>query len=130
MINGYRFSREEIVKLIQEKCERTRDGIYWTPNISAYLCSKGLCEDKYYYQREDFLNKVYFTPLDFEYFLTTDKKNNYIYDTMKAIDKNFINNNYDTFNLKLKNTVKPYLFNLEELLDNYINIRYAVFRVK
>ena len=49
---------------------------------------------------------------------------------MKAIDRNFLNNNYDTFNLKLKDTVKPYLFNLEELLDNYINIRYAVFRVK
>jgi hypothetical protein len=130
MINGYKFTREEIVILIQEKCERTGDGIYWTPSVSAYLCSKGLCEDKYCYPREDFLGKVYFTPLDFEYFLTKDRKNNYIYDTMKAIDRNFLNNNYDTFNLKLKDTVKPYLFNLEELLDNYINIRYAVFRVK
>lgn len=131
MIEGFKYSREEIVKMIQEKCERTRDGIYWTPNISAYLTTRGFSEDNnYHYKRDDFFNKVYFTPLDFEYFLTETRKNNYIYETMRNLDKKFLENNYDTFGLKLHDKVKPFDFNVEELLDNYINIRYAIFRVK
>ena len=131
MINGFKFSREEIVKMIKEKCERTKEGIYWTPDISAYLSTKGFSEDKdYHYPREDFFNKVYFTKLDFDYFLTTERKNNYIYDTMREIDRKFMENNYDTFGLKLKNKVKPYDFNVEELLNNYIFMRYSLFNIK
>lgn len=131
MINGFKFSREEIVKMIKEKCERTKEGIYWTPDISAYLSTKGFSEDKdYNYPREDFFNKVYFTKLDFDYFLTTERKNNYIYDTMREIDRKFMENNYDTFGLKLKNKVKPYDFNVEELLNNYIFMRYNLFNIK
>ena len=131
MIDGFKYSREEIVKMIKEKCERTKEGVYWTPNISAYLATKGLCDDKdYYYEREGFLNKVYFTKIDFEYFLSNERKNNYYYDTMKEIDKKFIENNYDTFGLKLKNKVKPYDFTVEELLNSYIYMRYASFNIK
>ena len=131
MINGFKFSREEIVKMIKEKCERTKEGIYWTPDISAYLSAKGFSEDTdYHYPREDFFNKVYFTMLDFDYFLTTERKNNYIYDTMREIDRKFMENNYDTFGLKLKNKVKPYDFNVEELLNNYIFMRYSLFNIK
>lgn len=131
MIDGFRFSRQEIVKLIQEKCERTKDGIYWTPNISAYLSTRGFSEDiDYYYPREDFLDKVYFTKTDFDYFLSKERKNNYIYENMRAIDKKFIENNYDTFGLKLKQKVKPYDFNVEELLNNYIFMRYSLFNIK
>lgn len=131
MINGFKFSREEIVKMIKEKCERTKEGIYWTPDISAYLSAKGFSEDNdYHYPREDFFNKVYFTNLDFDYFLTTERKNNYIYDTMREIDRKFMENNYDTFGLKLKNKVKPYDFNVEELLNNYIFMRYSLFNIK
>ena len=117
MIDGFKFSRPEIVKMIQERCERTKDGIYWTPNISAYVSARGFSDDKdYHYPREDFFNKVYFTKLDFDYFLTTERKNNYIYENMREIDRKFLENNYDTFGLKLKNKVKPYDFKLE---DNY-----------
>lgn len=131
MIEGFRYSREEIIKMIQEKCERTKDGIYWTPNISAYLSARGFSEDKdYYYKRADFFNKVYFTSLDFEYFLSDTRKNNYVYETMRNIDGKFLENNSDTFGLKLRNKVANFDFNVEELLDNYINIRYAIFRVK
>lgn len=131
MIEGFKFSREEIVKMIKEKCERTKDGIYWTPNISAYLSTKGFTEDKdYYYPREDFFNKVYFTKLDFDYFLAIGRKNNYIYDLMHEIDKKFLETNYDTFGLKLKQKVKPYDFNVEELLNNYIFMRYSLFNIK
>ena len=131
MIQGFKFSREEIVKLIKERCERTTDGIYWTPDIAAYLSTKGFTEDKdYYYPREDFLSKVYFTKLDFDYFLATERKNNYIYDLMREIDNKFLENNYDTFGLKLKQKVKPYDFNVEELLNNYIFMRYNLFNIK
>ena len=131
MIKGFKFSREEIVKMIKERCERTKDGIYWTPGIYIYLSGKGLCEDeKYYYKREDFYNKVYFTKIDFEYFLAKDVKNNRIYDMMKAIDEKFIENNYDTLGLKLKQKVKPYDFKLYELLDNYIYTKYSLFDIK
>ena len=131
MIDGFKYSREEIVKMIKEKCERTKEGIYWTPNISAYLTTRGFCEDKdYYYEREGFFNKVYFTKIDFEYFLSPERKNNYSYDMMKEIDKKFIENNYDTFGLKLKNKVEPYDFNVEELLNSYIYMRYASYNIK
>jgi len=131
MIEGFRFSREEIVKMIKEKCERTKDGIYWTPSIYIYLSGKGLCEDKKYcYKREDFYNKVYFTKIDFEYFLAEDVKNNYVYDMMKEIDEKFVENNYDTLGLKLKQKVKPYDFKVYELLDNYIYAKYSLFNIK
>ena len=54
----------------------------------------------------------------------------FCYDIMKEIDKKFIENNYDTFGLKLKNKVKPYDFSVEELLDSYIYMRYALFNIK
>jgi AAA15 family ATPase/GTPase len=93
--------------------------------------TKGLCDDKdYYYEREGFLDKVYFTKIDFDYFLSTERKNNYFYDMMKEIDKKFIENNYDTFGLKLKNKVKPYDFTVEELLNSYIYMRYASYNIK
>lgn len=131
MINGFKFTREEIVKMIEEKCEKTRDGIYWTPNIAAYLTIRGLTDDKkYYYKREDFFNKVYFTKIDFTYFLSTKKLDAYTFNMMKEIDKKFICNNYDTFGLTLKKKVKPYDFNVEELLDTYVFMRYALFQIK
>ena len=77
-----------------------------------------------------FFNKVYFTQLDFDYFLTTERKNNYIYDTMREIDRKFMENNYDTFGLKLKQKVKPYDFNVEELLNNYIFMSYSLFNIE
>lgn len=130
MILGYKYNREEIVKMIQEKCERTKDGIYWTPNIVVYLIMKGLADDsKYAYDREDFFEKVYFTQTDFDYFLAKRKKNDLRYKDMKKIDKAFINNNYDTFNLKLKDRVRPYDFNVEELLNNFIYIKYKMFGI-
>lgn len=130
MINGFKFSREEIVKMIEEKCEKTKDGIYWTPTISAYLSVRGLSEDKkYYYKREDFLDKVYFTSMDFQYFLSKKKLDTYTFNMMKEIDKKFICNNYDTFGLKIKKKVKPYDFTVEELLDTYVFMRYALFQI-
>lgn len=130
MIEGFKYSREEVVKMIQEKCERTRDGNYWTPGISAYISARGFNEDKdYHYKRDDFFSKVYFTPKDFDYFLAKTRKNNYVYETMRNIDKKFMENNYDTLGLRLKDKVKPYDFNVQELLDNYINMRYAVFNI-
>lgn len=128
MILGYKFSREEIVNMIKEKCEKTKDDIYWTPNISVFLLQRGLSEDKkYYYPREDFYTKVYYTQLDFDFFLATKPINNYIHSMMQKIDESFNNNNYDTFGLKLKHKVKPYDFNVEELLNNYIYIKYNLF---
>lgn len=127
MIKGYRFSRKEIVDMIK-KCEKTKKGIYWTPNISPYLSAEGLTEDKrYYYKREAFSNKVYFTEEDIKYFLATKELDNYIFNLMRKIDQNFIENNYDTFNLRLKNKVVPYDFTVAELLNSFIGIKYAIF---
>lgn len=131
MINGFKFSREEIVKMIEEKCERTKDGIYWTPNISAYLTVKGLNDDsKYYYKREDFFYKVYYTKIDLDYFLAKKKLDIYTFNMMKEIDKKFLYNNYDTFGLTIKKKVKPYDFTVEDLLDTYVFMRYALFQIK
>lgn len=130
MILGYKYNREEIVKMIQEKCEKTKDGIYWTPNIAVYIFARGLVDDrKYAYDRNDFVEKVYFTPIDIDYFLAKRKKNDFTYRDLKKIDKKFMENNYDTFGLKLKNKVRPYDFNVEELLNNYIYIKYKMFNI-
>lgn len=128
MIIGYRFTRQEIVDKIKSTCKKTKDGIYWMPKITPFISLPGLNEDKEYcYPREDFAKKIYFTDFDFLYFLTTKALNNHIYAIMRKIDASFLSNNYDTIGLELKQKVVPYDFTLEELLNNYINLRYAVF---
>ena len=130
MINGFRYTREEIITIIKTKCEKTKEGIYWTPNIVIFLAAKGLeTEKQYVYKREDFFNKLYFTKTDLKYFLAKEEFNNYEYNMMKRIDKSFLDNNFDTFNLKLRNKVKPYDFNVGELLNSFIYLKYASFNI-
>ena len=78
-------------------------------------------------KREGFNNKVYFTEEDIKYFLATKELDNYIFNLMRKIDQKFMENNYDTFNLSLKNKVKPYDFTVAELLNSFIGIKYAIF---
>lgn len=128
MISGYRFTRQELVDKIKACCKKTKDNIYWIPKITPFISLKGLNEDrKYFYNRDEFSKKIYFTDYDFLYFLTEKPLNRHIYAVMKKIDDAFLNNNYDTIGLELKQKVLPFDFTLEELLNNYINIRYAVF---
>lgn len=130
MINGFRYTREEIVTIIKTKCEKTKEGIYWTPNIATFLAAKGLeTEKQYVYKRDDFFNKLYFTKTDLKYFLAKEEFNNYEYNMMKRIDKSFLDNNFDIFNLKLRNKVKPYDFNVAELLNSFIYLKYASFNI-
>lgn len=128
MIIGYRFTRQEIADKIKSCCKKTKDGIYWIPKITPFISLPGLNEDnKYYYERQEFARKLYFTDFDFLYFLAEKPLNNYIYAIMKKIDSSFLDNNYDTIGLELKQKVSHYDFTLEELLNNYINLRYAAF---
>ena len=128
MINGYRFTRQELVDKIKKYCKKTKDNIYWITKITTFISLKGLDEDKkYYYPRDDFKDKVYFTTLDFIYFLAEKPINEHVFSLMKKIDQSFLTINYDTIGLELKQKVTPYDFTLEELLDNYINLKYAIF---
>lgn len=131
MIEGFRYSRQEIYEIIKTKCEKTKEGIYWTPHIAVYLVNKGLVTDsEYKYKRDGFFNKLYFTETDLTFFLAKESLNDYNYMLMKRIDQSFLDNNYDTMNLKLRNKVKPYDFTVEELLNSFIFLKYAVFNIK
>lgn len=121
MLYAYKLSREEIKDFIIKNSEKTKDNIYWCPKAIPIILESGLKRDlNYYYPRSIFKNKVFFTPIDFEYFLARKKINNDYAARVIEISEEFLKNNSDTLKLKLKDKVYPYDFSVEELLNNFI----------
>lgn len=122
MINHYKLSREDIVKLIKSE-ETTKDGHYWYPYFDDLNEIKGQKEDNYYYPREMFKHKLYFTNEDIELYLAK-KKMNINMDVKYRKGIRFYDINKELKNLKLNDVVPPNQFSISELIDAYEYIIY------
>jgi len=115
----YLFSRENIVSIIKEKSEITKDGFYFYPYFNSINCLKGnVSDDSYYYSRYIFYNKYYFSEYDFDIYLSKkdmeidlyeyQKKNERFYDIIKNIK--YIN---------LFTNINGCSYNMNDIIDNY-----------
>ena len=77
MLTYYNLSRVELVKLIKSS-NKTFDGNYWFPRFLELNFEKGKQSDSdYYYDREYFKYKMYFTRKDIEIFLSKKRNNKF-----------------------------------------------------
>lgn len=117
MINHYKFSREDIVKIIKTK-DKTEDGHYWFPDFDDFNELKGNKEDSYYYSRDMFKHKMYFTDEDIQLYTAKKKKNTDIdFKYRKAVRFYEINKELKSFNVN--DIVPPNKFTVAELIDAY-----------
>lgn len=131
MINGFKFSREDITRYMEEYCEKTPDNVYWCPILNEMIRETGLIDDKdYYYRREYFFDCMYYDDKLIQYFLAKNKLDNNEFDMLISIARRFKEQNEDILEKKLENYVKPNNFTVEELIDNYININYIKYNIK
>lgn len=125
MIIEYEYCREQIVENILCDGKKTNDGFYWYPNFSYENLLEGNCKDyEFYYPREMFKFKLYFSKSEIEAYLAKNKINNFDIDFMFRKSIQFYDNNknlieYKNINKKLPNVE----FTLNELIDcfEYLN---------
>lgn len=118
MINLYKFNRNDIINLIKAQ-KKTNDGHYWYPNFDDINEMKGNeNDDEYYYARELFKHKMYFTVADIEIYLSKKKmKVNIDVKYRKALRFYEINKELKKF--KIDDIVPPNEFTVAELIDSY-----------
>lgn len=122
MINYFKFDRNEIINIIKKK-KRTKDGHYWCPEFMQMNELKGNKEDEYYYARELFRYKMYFTEKDIDLYLAKKKKNaNMDIKYRKAL--RFYDTNKELTKFKVDDIVPPNAFTVSELVDAYEFIIY------
>ena len=127
MILYYCLSRKEIINIIKRK-DKTSDGYYYFPDFNILNELKGNIVDvNYYYNRNIFKNKVYFTDYDINLYLSEKKIEDFDYDEYRAIYDKF----YDIFKefkiLNLKDKIPNEENTIENLIDTYeyiIKIKY------
>lgn len=118
MLQNYKYTREEIIETIKKKNEKTKEGYYWCPYfIEMNMDENGLnCDDKYFYDRDVFKYKMYFSEKEMEAYIS-EKVCFVNIDDMYRKSCLFHETNYELKDHKLKDKVKNYLFNVEELIE-------------
>lgn len=121
MINEYKFSREKIISLIKSYNKRTRDGFYWYPNFILENLIQGNEKDyEYYYPRDFFKYKMYFSDNDIDAYLSKEKISDYNSDSMYRKSYDFYDKNKDLCNIKnIKKRLPDVDFTIENLIDCY-----------
>ena len=129
MLGYYKYSRENIAKMIMES-EQTDDGHYIMKNFPAINNKKGTINDvidsSYYYNRENFKNKICFNEKDIECYLSKDK-GKYDIDRMISLDEKIKNVTNGLLDFDLNDKIEDKEFTLSELIDTTIyifNIKY------
>ena len=118
MLQNFKYKREEIIELLKKESEKTQEGYYWFPKfIEMNMDENGLNDDdKYFYDRDLFKYKMYFNDKEIEAYLS-EKVCFINIDDMQKKSFLFYETNYELKEHKLKNKVKNYLFNIEELIE-------------
>lgn len=121
MINEYKFSRKKLVELIKNNNKITHDGFYWYPNFILENVIPGNEKDyEYYYPREFFKYKMYFSTNDLEAYLALEKISDYNADGMYRKSFDFYDKNKDLCNIKnIKKKIPDVDFTIENLIDCY-----------
>lgn len=123
MLNNYKFTRENIVKQITSFDEATQDGHYWFPLFDEINEEKGENLDDYFYPREMFKHKMYFTKEDIRLYLSKRKERiNMDVKYRKAL--RFYETNKELKRFNVKDIVPPNEFTVGELIDAFEYIVY------
>lgn len=123
MLNNYKFTRENVVKQITSFDEATRDGHYWFPLFDEINEEKGENLDDYFYPREMFKHKMYFTKEDIRLYLSKRKERiNMDVKYRKAL--RFYETNKELKRFNVKDIVPPNEFTVGELIDAFEYIVY------
>ena len=125
MIIEYEYCREQIAENILCDGKKTNDGFYWYPSFIYENSLEGNCKDyEFYYPREMFKFKLYFSEDDIKAYLSKKKIDNFDIDFMFRKSIQFYDNNkelkkYKNINIKLPGVE----FTLNELIDcfEYLN---------
>lgn len=117
MEKRFRYTRQKLMKIIN-KCRISSEGVYWCPFLIDLIELEGeISDDEYFYPREIFYKKMYFSEEDLEIFLSkTEKKleiNEYMHKNL-----NFYYTNQDILNLEIYDKINN-LYTISELLDMY-----------
>lgn len=117
MLNYYNLSRTELVKLIKSS-NRTLDGNYWFPRFLELNLEKGKQNDTgYYYEREYFKYKMYFTRNDIKTFLSKKKVRKFDIDELYRKSCMFYDTNKELFTLDINDFIPGRDYKLCELID-------------
>lgn len=111
----YRHSREEIVKTIRN-CEKTKDGFYWCPKFRILNLDVGNIKDDYYYKRELFEYKMYFSEKEIGVYLSKERLDYSFLDLYKKSQR-FYENNKNIQSLNINDYVFKNKFKVGELID-------------
>lgn len=124
MIHEYYYTREQIVENIINDGKITNDGYYWYPNFININLKEGNEKDyEYYYPRELFKYKLYFSRYELKIYLSKIKLD-YDIDDMYRKSIKFYENNISLININNINKKLPNVdFTLNELIDcfEYLN---------
>lgn len=120
MINEYKLSREKIVDMIKSNNNRTHDGFYWYPKFILENLIQGNEKDyEYYYPRDFFKYKMYFSNNDIDAYLSK-KKLMFNIDSMYRKSFDFFDKNKDLINIdNIKKNIPSVDFTIENLIDCY-----------
>lgn len=117
MIKYFKFDREEIINNIK-KTKKTNDGHYWYPKFLEMNEQQGDKDDDYYYSRDLFRYKMYFTDKDIDLYLSKKRKNiNMDIKYRKAL--RFYETNKELKNFNVDDIVPPNSFSIGDLVDAY-----------
>lgn len=111
----YRYSREEIVEIIK-KCDKTKDGFYWCPKFRILNIDEGDKKDDYYYNRELFRFKLYFSDDEINLYLSKDRLDYNFLDFYRKSTR-FYETNKNIVSLNINDYIAKKKFKVGELID-------------
>lgn len=116
MLRTYLLSRTEITSIIKG-CPKTKNGFYWCPRFLELVFLNGpVIEDDYFYDRELFINKLYFSNEDLKAF-NSKKGLNFDIQFMKLKSNRFYEINGNLRTLQIKDKIYKELYTLEDVID-------------
>lgn len=114
---SYMITRTKIYKLIR-RCRQTGDGFYWCPVVRFLLDIEGPYVDTYYYPRELFIKKMYYSEYDLDMFMSKEEmdvnESEYWND-----EEMFYDTNKELTSFEVYDNVVGQKFSIGELVDNY-----------
>lgn len=119
LFSNYALSREDILHIIKKE-KKTKDGNYWAPKIMNIMLIKGKVKDtEYYYERSLFKNKMYFSPIDIEIFLSKEPFSDLDIDEWSKKTLRFYETNKELADFDVNEYLPSQDFSVAELIDMY-----------
>lgn len=116
---SYKYSRYTLFRMIKA-CQKTEDGHYWTAFMPDLLLVEGRVKDsEYFYSREMFAKKMYFTERDVDIFMSKEALD---VDELEfaQVSEKFFETNKDIGNLDVTMKLYQESFTVGELIDCFV----------